>query len=395
MKKISFDSKWMVLLILACVPVSQLAIDMYLPSLPAMTEALHATSSSMQLTLTTYLFAIAISQLVYGPLSDRFGRRRVFLCGFLIFLIGSFFCALSHDATTLLIARFFQGLGGGCGFVISNAMMADLFTGKKLVRMITYGSLTWSLTPIIAPMIGGFVQQFLGWRENFLIIFIYSVLLWLAVFIFMPETLHNENRYPLHPVELYHSYLTILKNKKFIGFIICVAFSYGAVIAFNVTGPFILQEALKVNAAEYGVYVLFVGVAYSLGVYLNSQLLKLWPMMKLLRWGMIWTVLSGVILVLFSWLNWFDVTSVIAGTIVLQLAQGLVFANCLSGSLAIFNKQNGTISALFGCFVLLGCTSISAVISELHIVNQIHLGLVYIILGLLGIVGYVLVLKTK
>lgn len=379
-------------LVLISIPLGQVAIDMYLPSLPSMTEHLHSSASEIQQTLTVYLLSLGASQLFYGPITDRFGRRNIFLFGYGLFAVSTFACFVSQHAGMLLIARFFQGMGAGCGFVVSNAIMADLFTGKKLSRMIVYCSFTWSLTPIIAPVIGGVIQNYLGWRINFLIMLIYSLLLLLSFYFFLPETLDKENQHSLHPILLFKSYLSIFNNITFIGFMLCVTFSYGAVIAFNVVGPFILQEKLKINAAQYGFYVLIVGLAYTIGIYLNSLLLKKWAVLPILGWGMAWTLLSGLSLILFSFFNWFSVASVITGTCILQIAQGLVFANCLSGSLALFGKQNGSISALFGCVTLVGCTVISAIVSELHINTQVNLGWVYIILGALGTIGYLLVL---
>ncbi len=321
MLKITRHIHFITFLIFLSIPLGQAAIDMYLPSLPSMAMHLQATDSMMQLTLTVYIFTLGLSQLIYGPFTDRYGRRPVFLLGYFIFTLASAGCYFSHTASQLLIARFFQGLGAGCGFVVSNAMMADLFQGRKLARMIALGSFTWSLTPIVAPVIGGFVQQYMGWRVNFLIILIYSTLLFFAFLFLLPESLAKEDQHSLHPIKLLSSYGTILKNVTFLGLIIGVMASYGAIIGFNVIGPFILQNALHVTPAHYGIDVFIIGLSYTLGLYINTLLLKKWPMLVVLGMGVLWTMLSGVLLIAFSFFNWFDVVSVVLGTCVLQIAQ--------------------------------------------------------------------------
>ena len=368
---------------------------MYLPSLPSMALNLQASNSMMQLTLTVYIFTLGLSQLIYGPFTDRYGRRPIFLLGYFIFTLASAGCYFSHTASQLLVARFFQGLGAGCGFVVSNAMIADLFHGRKLARMIALGSFTWSLTPIVAPVIGGFVQEYMGWRINFLIILIYSTVLFIAFLFLLPESLAKEDRHSLHPVKLLSSYGAILKNVTFLGLIIGVMASYGAIIAFNVIGPFILQDALHVTPSHYGIDVFIIGLSYTLGLYINTLLLKKWPMLVVLGMGVLWTMLSGVFLIAFHFFNWFDVFSVVLGTCILQVAQGLVFPSSLSGSLFLFAHHKGAVSALFGSLVLLGCTAVSAVIAPLHILSELDLGIVYTALGALGIAGYLLVLITK
>ncbi len=159
----------MTFLVLMIIPLSQIAVDMYLPSLPAMAKHWHVSSTSMQLSFTFYLLTLGVSQLFYGPLSDRYGRKPLLLVGLVVYLIGSLVCALSLMPNMLYMGRALQGLGAGSMFVISNAALSDVFSGSALARRVTWNSLVWSLVPILAPAVGGFVQEYLGWQANFIL----------------------------------------------------------------------------------------------------------------------------------------------------------------------------------------------------------------------------------
>lgn len=384
---------YITVLLLMVIPASQVAVDMYLPSLPAMAAHWHVTSTSMQLSFTFYLLTMGVSQLFYGPLSDRFGRRPILLTGLLINLAGSIVCALSITPDMLYVGRLLQGLGAGSIFVISNAAFSDVFSGSALARRVTWGSLVWSLVPILAPAIGGLVQEHLGWQANFYIMAGYTLLMFVLLFFGLPETLSKEAT-----VEsighLVHGYIKIATNVRFLSFITCVVFSYGAVIVFNIAGPFILQNKLGLNAEDYGMYVLIVGLTYGVSTFINGSLLKYFKVKYLLLIGVIVTLLSGVTLIVFDSLGMFNVMTVIVATCVLQVGQGFVFANCLAGSLNNFTGLAGSVSSLFGSVVIVGVMVISAVAAHFNVQTQSSLAISYLALGVLTILGALPALLT-
>ena len=158
-------------------------LDQYAPSMPSMVNQLHTTTASVQLSISIYLLTCGISTLFWGPLSDRFGRRRITLVSMPIFLLGSLFCIFANHIGILLFGRAVQGIGvSSCSF-LGAAIMSDVFEGRMLNRVSSYFSATYSLVPIIAPVVGGYLQKWYGWRMNFIFLFA-LILAFYLIFLF-------------------------------------------------------------------------------------------------------------------------------------------------------------------------------------------------------------------
>ena len=381
MKNLTWNDKLITFIVLFAIPLSQIAIDIYLPSMPAMAKDLNTSNAAIQFTFTFYVIGLSFSQLIYGPLSDRIGRRVVILFGAGLFFAGSIVCSFAHTISLLNFARLAQGIGGGSIFVVTNAILADVFTGERLAKRIVYGSLIWSLIPILAPAAGGFVQEWFGWRANFYIMAFYAITVIIAIAIWMPETCDHSVSKGISAFGIVKRYLKMLINPRFLSFILTAGFSYGPVIAFSVVGPFILENRLHVSASRYGMYVLLVGATYTLGTFLNGQALRRFGYKPLLVFGATVTLLSGGLLLLLSAFSLFNVVTIVGCTCVLQIGQGFIFSNCLSNALSVFPKLGGSASSLFGSFLLFIVTVISAVVARLNVTTQGELSVVYLVLG--------------
>jgi multidrug resistance protein len=288
----------------------------------------------VQLSFTFYLVGLGFMSLVYGPISDRIGRRPVILTGLILFIVGSIVSAFAPNILTLNMARLLQGIGGAAVFVTSNAIFSDSFEGRSLAVRVTYGSLVWSLVPIIAPALGGFLQSAFDWRASFFVMAGYTIVVCLLLLFCLPETLDKNKAHPPSIKNLTMNYWHMMTHSRFLSFISCVTFSYGGVIVFNLVGPFILQDSLHVTPYIYGLYVLLVGLIYSVSIYLNTVFLKFFSGMQMIVAGVVITLLAGLSLLVFYFIGWFSVLSVLIGIGLIQVGQGFIFANCLAGSLA-------------------------------------------------------------
>ncbi|WP_165476854.1 MFS transporter [Legionella fairfieldensis] len=159
----------------------QLGTDIYLPSVPAISEALNTNETMVKLSLTIMIMMLGCSQLIYGPLSDSIGRKQTILYGLLIFIIGSSLLVFSQSSCLLLIGRLIQGLGLGFGLSIASAIASDLYEGKKLNKSISIISAVYAVMPVIAPVIGGAIQTYIGWQANFSFLFIAGLLMFCMV----------------------------------------------------------------------------------------------------------------------------------------------------------------------------------------------------------------------
>lgn len=377
------SNKLFILTVLMIFPAGQLAIDLYLPSLPAMSSYFHCSNFLIQLTLTAYILSLGISQLFYGPASDRFGRRPVLLFGFGVFFLASLACVLAVTINQLLLFRALQGLGMGCGFAVGSAILGDSFTGKKLARMTTFSSMIYSLSPIIAPVFGGYLQHYFGWRSNFMFMAFFCLLLLSGIFFAISETNKHLDKTALQPGKLLASYFSMCVDSNFIGNILCLTLAFGVMITFNIVGPFLLQNVLHASVVAYGQLLLLVGLAYCLGTAFNSQLLKIIKINYAIALGMAMMLVFALALLVSSWCGWFTVTSVVLFTCLEIFATGLVFPNCFAKALELFPTKLGVASAIIGSGALLGTSAISVIIARVHVYNESSLGLTYLIQAIL------------
>jgi DHA1 family bicyclomycin/chloramphenicol resistance-like MFS transporter len=219
-----------------------LSMDMYLPGLPQLGRDLDASASVVQFTLTACIAGLALGQLVAGPLSDRFGRRRPLLAGVTLYILASLLCAVAPSAGTLVALRFVQGLAGAAGIVVGRAVVRDLFDGDAAARLFASLLAVNALAPVLAPLIGGQVLTFTTWRGVFGVLAGIGVVLLVTVICTLPESLPEERRRPGGIASVVRALREVLTDRVFVGYAACGSCAYGAMFAYIAGSPFVLQE---------------------------------------------------------------------------------------------------------------------------------------------------------
>jgi MFS transporter, DHA1 family, multidrug resistance protein len=225
-----------------------LCVDEHAPSLPAMTLFFGTMASTMQLTITLYMLGMAISQWLAGVLSDRFGRRPVLFSTAFIFLTASLICAYTNSASLLLSGRFLQGIGTGCFAMISPALMGEALEKPRLHRVSAYFSMCYSMIPILAPVIGGYIQESVGWRGNFGFMFLFTLIITVIAFFKLPETHKPNEEHRLSLSKILQNNKTILMTPAYMLPVAGMIFLWSMIIVFSVMAPFILQNNLHLSA---------------------------------------------------------------------------------------------------------------------------------------------------
>lgn len=242
-----------VLLLTALAAVGQFASNVYTPALPFVATSLGVDASAAQLTLAIFLFAFAVSQLVYGPLTDRFGRRPVLFVGLALFLAGTLACALAENLTALLWARAVQAVGAAGGLVVSRAATRDSFDGVELARAFAAITIAFALVPGLTPLIGGVVQELAGWREIFWLTLAVGVAVTLVAVLKLPETARSRTD-RIDAREIGRGYGTVLRDRTAVSYALTAGLVFGAMSAFFAASPALYIEHLGVSPAEYGLY---------------------------------------------------------------------------------------------------------------------------------------------
>ncbi|MCE1250929.1 MAG: multidrug effflux MFS transporter [Comamonadaceae bacterium] len=244
--------RWLLAILLALLGmVGPFSIDTYLPAFPAIAQALAATPVQMQQTLSAYLFAFAFMTLFHGALSDSFGRRPVVLWGLAVFTLASAGCALAQNIGALVVFRALQGLSAGAGIVVSRAVIRDMFPPAQAQQVMSQVTIFFGIAPAIAPIVGGWVSVYLGWHSVFWFLTGVGVLLWLANWRLLPETLRPSERQPLHMRHLLAGYWELGSSPRFVLLALASGIPFNGMFLYVLSAPAFLGDILGLAPTQF------------------------------------------------------------------------------------------------------------------------------------------------
>ncbi|MEV6291041.1 multidrug effflux MFS transporter [Streptomyces sp. NPDC051896] len=328
-----------------------LAMDMYLPSLPEVTRSLHAPAAPVQLTLTACLLGMALGQLVVGPMSDRWGRRRPLLAGLAVYLLATALCALAPNVETLVAFRLAQGLAGAAGIVIARAVVRDLYDGVAMARFFSTLMLVSGVAPIVAPLIGGQILRVTDWRGVFVVLTVVGVLLAALVWLRLPETLPPAERHDGGVHAALRAMRGLLADLPFSGYMLAGGFAFAALFAYISASPFVIQEIYGASPQTFSLLFGLNSVGLVAAGQVNGKLLVgRVALEKVLACGLAVIVLAATALLLMSTgaLGEVGLPPIAAALFVLMSAMGITLPNAQTLALLRTRHAAGSASALLG-----------------------------------------------
>ena len=368
------------LVIVFLMGVSLFAFDLYLPSLPDIVRELHVDETSVQLTISSYFFGLAFSQLLYGPLSDRYGRKSLLLLGAVVCCIGTTMCLFSFSIAGLLLGRLVQGFGAGSYYSLCRTIMRDIFTGEELSRFSSYVSAALAIAPAIAPLIGGYLHANFGWRSNFLFLLILFILCGIFVWRFLPETGRFFHALPL--CKAFRNYGVFLKNRVFMNYVLCSCLAYSGIAAYFTVAPFLFQNRFQLSTIQFSWLSLCTMIGLGLGSLLNARLVMRRSLNTMIKIGGNIMVVAGVCMGIFGLCNVEQPLLIIVPSILFLMACSIIFANASAGALSQISESIGAACALFGFIQILGPALTSAVVAAMFPCYLGVLAAIYLFVGL-------------
>ncbi|MEL7449640.1 MAG: multidrug effflux MFS transporter [Pseudomonadota bacterium] len=326
---------------------SIMATDLYAPSLPDLPALLDTTPLWVKLTLSLNVLALGVTQLIHGPLSDRYGRRKAMLVGMVVFSLASLGCSLATSIEQLLFFRVLQGTAAAVEAVVGLAVIREVFTPQDQVRAFAWFGIVIAMVPAAAPILGGYVHVWLGWRANFWIMTIAGALSVLLVWWKLPESAPPD-RQPLIPRDVVKENFALLKNNQFFGFALLEAMALAVIFAFITASPFILIGRFGVPTEQFGYYQMVIVAAYAVGSVLAERLAKHFDPMRILHLGLVVFgvgIVSVVAVVASGLLS--PVSLTITMSVVL-FGAGPLFATCPVLALNAAEGRGGVAAALLG-----------------------------------------------
>ena len=357
-------SGWLLLMGLLTM-TGPLAIDMYLPALPTIAREMHSTVAAVQVSLAMYFVGIACGQAFYGPLSDRWGRKRALYFGLVLFALSSVGCALVHNVGSLIALRFLQALGGCAPLVVPRAVVRDYFDQRGSVRMLSVLMLVMGLAPILAPLIGGQLLVNFGWRSIFWILAAYGVLWLVIVILFLPESLPAVRRRRLRAADVIATYVGLLRDRAYMRFVLTGALIFAGLLAYISGSPFIFIELFHVRPEEYGLFFGVNAVGIIIASQVNRWLANRYDARQIITAVLPVSVTAGAALLIDAATGFGGFAGILVPLFLYIASHGFMLPNTTALAMAPHGAVAGSASALLGTVQFVLGASAGALVSAL------------------------------
>jgi MFS transporter, DHA1 family, multidrug resistance protein len=362
--------------------IAPLSTDMYLPALPFMQNEFSASTSLIQLTLTTSMVGMALGQIFAGPISDMKGRKIPLLTGLVIFTLASIVCAFATSIYIFLTFRFIQGLSGAAGIVIARAIARDFYKGYALTKFFSMLMLVNGLAPILSPIIGGQILIFSSWRAIFVLLMLIGILLTGSVFFFTKESLAVEDRLPGGLKSSLHSFNVLLKNRYFLGHCLMQCSTFAAFFAYISGSPFVFQNVYGVSAQTFSGIFALNGIGLMLGGIIAGRLAGRIADTSILRYGILQACVGSAILLVCLLLH--ASLPIILFILFLTISMlSIIASSSFSLAMQSQGKAAGSAAALIGFFSAISGGIMAPLVGIAGSHNAIPMGVI-MLLGYLG-----------
>ncbi len=333
--------------------ITPVSIDMYLPAFPKIAGEFQVTVEKVALSVSSYFLGFAIGQIVYGPLLDKYGRKRPLYIGMALYIIASAGCILSGSLQVFLIARFLQALSGCVAAVAAIAMVRDFFTAGESARILSLMILILGASPLLAPTIGSFIVTVFGWHYVFIALASVALILLVIIFFFLPEGHVPDKSISLRPASILRGFGNILLEPQFLIYTLAGSFSFAGLFVYVAGSPGVFMKEFHMNAKVYGGIFAFLSVGFIGGSQLNHYLTRKYLNQIIFKVILIIQVMASIIYLAGVSADWFGIGGNISCLLVILFCAGLSYPNAVAVALSRFTKNTGSAAALLG-FIQIG-----------------------------------------
>ena len=349
--------------------IGLLSSDIYLPALPIMAKTLNVKESDVQLTLTSFLLGLSIGQLIYGPLSDRLGRKKVLLIGMLVFIFATLCCSFSSNLYELIIFRFFQAQGACSGMVISRAIASDLYSRTVTAKIFTTIFPVVGASSAVAPILGGYLTDSLGWQACFYFLALYGFVLFLLINLNLKESKKSLVVDKQNKINRFLEMFEMLKHRLFLGFTLIISSAYAAYFAYIAATPFLFYR-YGFNPHQIGYFFILLSIFYISGNLIARKLINHISINKGVFIGIVLFMAGSLAITVSSFLGNYhnNPLGLIIPMSLLTAGNGFIFPLCMASTVTLFPTSAGTASGLMG-FLQLGAAAFAVGIVG-HLTNN-------------------------
>jgi len=330
------------------VAIGPISTDLYLPALPEMSHSLSATVSEVQITLSTFMIGFAVSQLLTGPLSDRYGRRPVIIGGMVLYFIASLVCAYAPNIEVLIAARFVQAFGSCTGSVLGRAIIRDVYEPKDSLRVLAVLGTAMAIAPALAPIVGSWLLEFFGWRSNFVTMAIFGAGLLGATLLTYQETNKYVGQSSLRPADIARNFGILLRNQTFRGYGLTMALMFGCFFSFLTGAPVVMINDMGLTPKEFGYGFSVMVIGFASGSAASGKLTQIYRPKTIVGVGASICLSAAFVMTALAWSDLQTPASLLITNSVVALGVGMTLPTCMASSIGPFPRLAGSAASLIG-----------------------------------------------
>ena len=382
------------LVLVALVAFGAVSTDLYLSSIPDIVKTFNTTPSNGQLTLSLFMLGFAIGQLIFGPISDKFGRQLPLRIGLILFILVSVLCVFADSIYTLLVGRFLQGLTAASGPVLARAIVADSYEKKEAASVMALIAAVMALVPSIAPVIGSWLIYFFEWRVHFVALAIFGVVTFIGCLLVLKETNPSIGESSIRVNQILKKFKSCLANRNFVGYLLCGCAIFGVMFAYISSASFIVIEMLKVKPEQFGYTFMIVVFGYVSGAFTSSKFVKVESISQIIKLGIVIGVLGITGFLVQAFFSLENIFTVMLCAYLCFFAGGLIIANSQMAAISLFTQSAGSASSLFG-FIQAGIGALSSyIVGYFYNATLMPMAVTMLICMLIVMFGYKLVARV-
>lgn len=375
------------LMIIILAAVGQMTQTMYVPSMAMMAEGFHVSPALLQAVMACYLIPYGLSQFIYGPLSDRFGRKPIILVGLVIYLAGTVVTLMASSFNLFLLGSVIQGAGIGCGGAMARTLTRDCFDGSRLHRANSLVSIGLIFSPLVAPVLGGVLSTHFGWKASYVFLLVLAAVVYLIMTLYFQETLPPENRRRDSVLKSYHH---VMSNRQFQGYLISLIAIFSGISVFEAAAGVLLGSTLGLSATTVSLLFVLPLPGFMLGSWLSSVIEQKLSASKSLMIGSV-VLLAGALTVFVP--GYFvnvTVETLIGGAFIYFTGAGILFPAATTGAISPFPRHAGTAGAVMGGVQNMSAGLFTLLAAQMNVNNQFSLGAILLAMAIVSGVGLML-----
>jgi len=375
----------LILILGSLTALSPFSIDMYLPGFPAIAQDLSTSASKVSLSLSGFFIGISLGQLLYGPLLDRFGRKKPLYIGLSVYILASIGCALSHSISSLIFLRFIQALGSCAATVVSVTLVRDLFPVEDNAKVFALLILVLGASPMIAPTAGGYIVSSFGWHAVFIVLTLICVLIFICCIFWLPPGNAPDTSLSLKPGPITRSFLSVFLTPQFYTYCLTGGIAFTGLFAYVAGSPIVFMNIYGVSQKSYGWIFAMLSIGFIGSSQLNNLLLKKFKSQQILDFILPVYVVFSLLFIIAALLGWLHLPLIIVFLFLLLSCVGITNPNTAALTLAPFAKNAGTASSLMGAIQMGLGSLISVFISLFEKPSVIPLAIAFLASSILSL----------